>query len=486
MRIRRPRLSHVCGAVLLATISLALGAVPGRAHASAAVRIRAGGSPATAVPEPGEMTTIDVGGLPTSIAVDQQTGTVWVVNSLDNTVSEISEARRAVVATIKVGASPVDIAADPRTRTIWVTCLGPFGRPAADNTVVEISEASRRVVARIKVGRAPFGIAADPRTGTVWVANTNSYTVSEISEARRAVVATIHTGAGASGAPDGVAVDPSHGVVWVATLGVAVDEIRAATRSVIATIKVKPGATADSLNAVTVDPNTGTPWVASDFYNGSNYVSYASRVGPASRRVIASVPVPRSGLFVNTADGIAADPATGTVWVAENGANMVTLVSEGRDAVARNLATGEEPVAVAVDSRTETVWVVNNYDDTVTEYSYSRPTFGTGAQISFRAGRKARFQVHTRGFPIAVMRVDGALPRGLRVRVGQGTVVLAGTPARSARGRTYRITISADNGVGTASGQYVVTRDLVVRVTSPRGRGAHSYRRSASASRAAN
>lgn len=469
MRIGRPRLGQVSGAVLLAVLSLEMGALPSSAPASAAMRVRAGGSPPVTVSQPGnqpgDMTTIDVGRLPTSIAVDQQTGTVWVVNSLDNTVSEISEARRAVVATIKVGASPVDVAADPSTGTIWVTCLGPFGRPAADNTVAEISEASRRVVARIKVGRAPFGIAADPRTGTVWVANTSSYTVSEISEARRAVVATIHTGTGARGAPGSVAVDPSRGVVWVSTLGGTVDEVRAATRSVIETIKVRPDHTANSLNAVTVDPNTGTPWAASDFYDGGNYFSYASQVGPASRRVIASVLVPRSGLFVNTADAIAADPATGTVWVAENGANMVTLVSEDRDAVARNLDTGDEPVAVAVDSRTETVWVANNYVGTVTEYSYSRPTFGTGSQVSFRAGRKARFQVHTSGFPIAVMRVDGALPRGLRVRLGQGTVVLTGTPARSARGRTYRITISADNGVGTANGQYAVTRNLVVRVT---------------------
>lgn len=408
------------------------------------------------------MVTIDVGRLPTSVAVDQQSGTVWVVNSLDSTVSEISEARQAVIATIKVAASPVDIAVDPKTGTIWVTCLGPFGKPAADNVVSEISEASGKVVATIKVGLVPFGIAADPRTGTVWVANTNAYSVSEISEASRTVVATVHTGKGSI--PVSVAVDSGRGVVWVGKLRRSVLEISEATRSVIAAIKVRPGA-ATSLNAVAVDPVTGVAWVASDFYDGVGYVSHAVAVGVASRKVQAAVAVPRADRYANIANGIAADPETETVWVAENGSNMVTLVSSGTDSVARNLATGDQPVAVAVDPVTGTVWVVNNYDGTVTEYAYYRPSFTTGARITFAAGSRARFQVHTRGFPISVMTVSGAPPPGIRVRVGHGTVALTGIPAQSARGQTYRLTISADNGVGTPTGQYVVSEYLVVRVT---------------------
>lgn len=411
----------------------------------------------------GAMTTIDVGRLPTSVAVDERSGTVWVVNSLDNTVSEISEARQAVVATVKVAASPVDIAADSKTGTVWVTCLGPFGKPALDNVVSEISEATGKVIATIKVGRVPFGIAADPRTGMVWVANTNAFTVSEISEARQRVVATVHTGT--DSAPVSVAVDQNRGVVWVGKLRRGVAEISEATRSAIAAVSVRPGAASNSLNAVTVDPATGSAWVASDFYDGVGYFSYASQVGAVTRRVLASVLVPRGERYANVADGIAADPATGTVWVAENGANMVTLVSEGTGSVSRNLATGDQPVAVAVDPVAGLVWVVNNYDGTVTEYSYSRPRFTTGGPVSLRSGVRATFQVHVRGFPIAVMRVLGTLPPGLRARVGNGKVVFSGTPARSVRGATYRLTISADNGVGTPTGQYVVTQELILRVT---------------------
>src|ERR1700761_7581596 len=87
-----------------------------------AVSEAATGRPA-AVGESGNMATIDVGGLPTSVAVDQATGTVWVVNSLDGTVSEISARRRVVIGVVRVAASPVDVAVDQKTGTVWVTCL---------------------------------------------------------------------------------------------------------------------------------------------------------------------------------------------------------------------------------------------------------------------------------------------------------------------------------------------------------------------------
>jgi YVTN family beta-propeller protein len=459
MRVGRFRLGVVV-ASLAGAGSLIVTAVPGSA-APARQPAASARQLASTARQQGVMTTIVVGRLPDSIAIDQRTGTVWVVNSFDNTVSEISEARQAVVATIKVGISPVDIAADSRTGTIWVTCLGPFGRPAADNTVAEISEASGKVVARITVGGAPFGVAADSRTGAVWVANAGSRTISEISEARQAVVATVHTG---KAALDTVAVDPGKGVVWAGGFEGTVDEIGEATRSVIASVEVTPGSGTSSLSALAVDPNTGTPWVAGDSYDGAGYLSYASQVGPASRRVLASVPVPKPGPLANTADGMAADPATGTVWVAENGANMVTLVSEGQDAVARNLPTGNEPMAVAVDSRTGTVWIVNNFDGTVTTYSYSRPSFTTPSRVTFRTGRQQRFGVHTGGFPLAEMHATGVLPPGLRVRLGHGAVIISGKPAAAARGHTFHLTISADNGVGTPTGQYVFTQDLVLRV----------------------
>jgi YVTN family beta-propeller protein len=471
----RSRLCHYLGAGLLAGLALLLAGWPGAAAQAARTHlvIRSGADLVKDALTSDNATidqvslvdheaTIAVGRLPSSVAVDQRTGLVWVVNSLDNTVSELSEAKRSVVATIKVGVSPVDVAVDQKSGTVWVSCLGPYGRSLADNTVDEISEDSGKVIARIKVGSAPFGIATDPRTGTVWVADTNSAAVSEISEATRRVIATIKTGPGP--APDSVSVNPVAGIVWVAKLGDTVAEIAASSGKVIATIKVRPAAEHNALNSIAVDTATGIPWVASDFYTGSSYTSYASALDPVGHRVAVSVLVPKKGWYANTADGIAVDPATRTVWVAENGADTVTLLSEGQATVARNLPTGAEPVAVAVDSRSKTVWVVNNYANSVTEYSYARPRFAAGPPVVLRPGKRVSIGVSATGFPTPVVTVAGGLPAGLRVRLVPGGVYLRGKLAAATSGHTYRVTITADNGIGTATGQYAVTEQLLIQV----------------------
>ena len=151
--------------------------------------------------------------------------------------------------------------------------------------------------------------------------------------------------------------------------------------------------------------------------------------------------------------------------MAEDGANALTLISEGNHQVARNLLVGDEPVAVAVDPVTSTAWVVNNYDGTVSEYAYGSPQFTTGSQLSFPAGTRAKFAVHTRGYPIAVMTVHGSLPPGMRVRIGSGTVVISGTPSRAAIKHTYKISVSADNGIGTAGEDYDFTQLLTIKIT---------------------
>jgi hypothetical protein len=86
------------------------------------------------------------------------------------------------------------------------------------------------------------------------------------------------------------------------------------------------------------------------------------------------------------------------------------------------------------------------------------------AHVTFRAGRAARFGVRTSGFPFAEMSLTGKLPLGLRAKIGHGTIIISGTPAQSARNHTYRITVAADNGIGTPRGQYPVTQHLVIKV----------------------
>lgn len=410
--------------------------------------------------------TITVGGLPDAIAVDQHTGTVWVVNTFDNTVSEISEAKQAVVATINVTEIPLGVAADPSTGTVWVTSTAPGS--VGTGTVSEISESTGQVVATIPVGRSPMAIAVDSRTGTVWVSYMFASGITEISESGQDVIRAIP-----DTAPGPLAVDQAAGHVWAWHGGASLAEISEATGTVIGhvTVSPKPGfppGPHDSPQITGIAAGTSGVWVAINIGIGDDSLggwNYASLINPGTGKTLATIPVPVPGHWHDVATGIAADPGTGTVWVPEDGFRTVTLLSAGRRAVARNLPTGREPSAVAVDPVTRTVWVVNNPDDTVTVYHYSRPRFTTRSHLTVRAGHRATLRVRTSGFPYAQMHATGKLPRGMRARIGHGTITITGTPARSARHRTYRITVTADNGIGTAKGQYIVTQHLAIKVT---------------------
>ena len=79
------------------------------------------------------------------------------------------------------------------------------------------------------------------------------------------------------------------------------------------------------------------------------------------------------------------------------------------------------------------------------------PAFTSARSVTFKAGHFRRFIVRTTGFPAATLAERGRLPAGLRFRPrANGTAVLAGRATRADRGKTFRITITARNGVGGA------------------------------------
>jgi YVTN family beta-propeller protein len=79
------------------------------------------------------------------------------------------------------------------------------------------------------------------------------------------------------------------------------------------------------------------------------------------------------------------------------------------------------------------------------------PAFTSARSATFKAGHFGRFILRTTGFPAATLSERGRLPAGMRFRArGNGTAVLAGRAPRADRGKTFRITITASNGVGGA------------------------------------
>ena len=168
---------------------------------------------------------IPVGAGPAAVTVTVG-GNVWVANSGNGTVSWVNAAANKVVKTIRVGNVPAAIASGPSG--VWVANQG-------DGTVDRINPVTGTVTRRnILVGAGPDGIAVGP--GAVWVANGQDGTITRIDPATGQPSGPVFVGAG----PAGIAVTPA--AVWVAnSLDQSVWKIDPATGRVTDTIPVGDG-----------------------------------------------------------------------------------------------------------------------------------------------------------------------------------------------------------------------------------------------------
>ena len=130
-------------------------------------------TPTAAPTAPMVTATIPVGGESDSVAANPLTGSVYVTNQFDNTVSVISGQTNTVTATIPVG-NPQGMAVNALTGDVYVTNFN-------DGTVSVISGRTNTVTTTIPVGSGPAGVAVNPLTGAVYTANIGDDTVSVIS-----------------------------------------------------------------------------------------------------------------------------------------------------------------------------------------------------------------------------------------------------------------------------------------------------------------
>ena len=63
--------------------------------------------------------------------------------------------------------------------------------------------------------------------------------------------------------------------------------------------------------------------------------------------------------------GVAVDPATGTVYVANSSGNTVSVIDASTNTVTATISVGQGPSGVAVDPATGTVYVTNSTSTTV-------------------------------------------------------------------------------------------------------------------------
>jgi DNA-binding beta-propeller fold protein YncE len=191
----------------------------------------------------GPWPTITVGDMPSGIAIDTRTDTVYVTNVQDNTVSVFNGATcnaenatgcGQTPATVPVGLDPLGLIADPADHTVYVPNFGgvAVGGPAGDSTTVSMIDSATCNATdlaacpttpppTVDVGSPPDVITVDQTTHTAYVgtlAGTDAFDASTCNATVQSGCGTIATLAlgDPSGGPNGLQVDPANDTLYTA------------------------------------------------------------------------------------------------------------------------------------------------------------------------------------------------------------------------------------------------------------------------------
>ena len=243
----------------------------------------------------GPWPTIRVGNMPSGIAIDQHTDTVYVSNVGDNTVSVFNGATcnaedtsgcTQTAATVPVGLDPLGILADPANHTVYVPDTGAnaVSGPQNSTTVSMLDSATcnaRDLAAcpttpppTVDVGASPADVSVDQATHTVYVTtfsngnpgSNNGWTVFDANTCNATTqsgCATIGTLPGDPSGPTAAQIDPANHTLYTANY----DNTISAFDLNVCNAGDLTGCATDTPGTVTPFPNVGFDhdlWVAVD------------------------------------------------------------------------------------------------------------------------------------------------------------------------------------------------------------------------------
>lgn len=291
---------------------------------------------------------------------------------------------------------PKGVAVNPQTNTLYVASK-TTGR------LYKVNGATNTVIASYPSGSDPFGVAVNSMTNKVYVANYASNTLTIFNGATGGLLATINFAPLGYGQPSFVAVDEALNRAYV-TLhsGGRVAVIDGASNGLITTMEAQSGAfgvavhpglqrayvsnrDTNTVNVFDTNTNTrlwpqtftpvGTPYaLAVDAVRSRLYVLYALAGGapdrvavyslaPSGASRIGTVLVQDGGVQGGT--GIAVNPTTGRVFVANSARNNVTVIDGPGMSVLATVPVGADPGMIGVNPATNQVYVANRGDNTV-------------------------------------------------------------------------------------------------------------------------
>jgi large repetitive protein len=439
-----------------------------------------------------------------AIAVDSASDTVYAF-SLGG-VAVINGATNTVTTTISLPLSDrsISVAVNPLTHMVYVVDYG-------HSSVVVIDGSTDAITATIPLAGDP-GIrcaVADTANNDVYVSEGGADKVAVIDGSTNTVTDTIALPANSE--PAELAADPGDGLLYVADQDSGdVSVINTAAGTVSATITGVPGAF-----GLALDTGSGTLYAtdrAGSVPGGDVNVGTTYVVDTASKAVTAQIPRGGTSAAVlgdtaYVANGTIASPVVGSVDTISPSttstlspvignimiyrytlgqAGQEQLVASANPAAtfsATGLPAGLTLSPAGLLSGTPASGTAGSYQVQVTAGNGVAPadtetmylTVGQPPEISsanhatFRTGVAGTFTATSTGYPAATFTETGALPSGVDFEASGylPSAVLSGTPASGTGGR-YRITLTANNGVGTAATQsFTLTVDEPAAIVSP-------------------
>jgi YVTN family beta-propeller protein len=293
----------------------------------------------------GRQHAVKVGATPISLAINNRTNRIYVINTSDDSISVIDGARDAVVATVKIrrGSHPYVLAVNEATNKIYVA--------TTYSDSVNVIDGATNSVRALKVGAAD-GIAIDQRSNTIFLMRYEDPNIRIINGANGAngAVSKVRVG------PHqwGMAFDQALATLYVAHTGRAnVVALNEKTR------KVSTIAVGEIPCAVAVNPPTQTVYVVN--YGDSTL----SVIDAKTQKVMATLPVGKH------AQAVAVDTVHNLVYVANLHGNSVTVIDGASKKVVGNYEAGRNPYALAVDPTTGRVYAANYGEPAVTALDMS-------------------------------------------------------------------------------------------------------------------
>ncbi len=304
-------------------------------------------------------TNYPIGAGEQGIAYDHTTGTIWFASGSSASVFEAMANLNA----------PLGLVYDSGKNEI-------FQVNAYADTVSVFDATNHALVATVPVGDEPLYDAYDPTQGYIFVTNYfGTYGVSVISDATNTVIASINLGASYL-FPEAVVFDTTQGDAFVAGTGTG------------APIFVIPAST---LSVASIIPYTVT-WLAYDSGKGELFATTGGNVivldAASPWSLLATITFPTG----SNPYQLTYDPAQGEVFVTEEAASTVAVISDATNAITHSVGVGNTPWGLAYDSGSGVVFVDNVNGGNVMVVSCStnlvvaKISVGSPLQIAYASG----------------------------------------------------------------------------------------------------